>query len=66
MDKQLMDTFSKEQLHMCEKESLIEYINDIPILTDFYNIKSHIKITTEDVSTILESLTKYQNILAPY
>lgn len=29
MDKQLMDTFSKEQLHMCEKESLIEYINDI-------------------------------------
>lgn len=29
MDKKLMDTFTEQQLIMCEKENLIEYINDI-------------------------------------
>ena len=29
MDKKLMDTFTKQQLLMCEKENLINYINDI-------------------------------------
>jgi uncharacterized coiled-coil DUF342 family protein len=34
MDKELMDTFTNEQLTMCEKESLIEYINDIKVHHD--------------------------------
>ena len=44
MDSKLMNTFTNEQLLMCEKETLINYINDIKkeipvkILTDSYEI----------------------------